>query len=115
LKLLGITSLQKRRIRDLIQVFRPVKGFDTVDFGTLLELDNGGGHALRGHNWKLKVNRSRLQVRRCFSVRNYQYMEQVSSQCRGGFLRQLLQETTGRLQQGCGTISDAYIHYYYKL
>jgi len=42
-------------------------------------------------------------------------MEQVASQCRGGFLRQLLQETTGRLEQGCGTISDAYIHYYYKL
>jgi len=37
LKLLGITSLQKRRIRgDLIQVFRIVKGFDTVDFGAFL-------------------------------------------------------------------------------
>jgi len=31
-----------------------VKGFDTVDFGAFFELDNGGGHALRGHNWKLK-------------------------------------------------------------
>ena len=30
-------------------------------------------------------------------------------------LRQLLQETSGRVEQGCGTISDAYIHYYYKL
>jgi len=29
LKLLCITSLQKRRIRDLIQVFRTVKGFDS--------------------------------------------------------------------------------------
>ena len=40
------------------------------------ELDNGGGHALRGHNWKLKVNRCRLRVRNCFfsqriiSIRN---------------------------------------------
>jgi len=42
-------------------------------------------------------------------------MEQVASQCRRGFLRQLLQETSGRLKQGCGTISDAYIHYYYRL
>ena len=42
-------------------------------------------------------------------------MEQDASQCCGGFLRQLLQETTGRLEQGCGTIRDAYIHYYYKL
>ena len=43
-----------------------MKGFDTVDFGAFFELDNGGGHALRGHNWKLKVSRCRLQVRRCF-------------------------------------------------
>jgi len=58
---LGIISLQKRRIRgDLIQVFGIMKGSDTVDFGTFFELDNGGGHTLRGHNWKLKVNRCRL-------------------------------------------------------
>ena len=43
-----------------------------------------------------------------FQSENYQYMEQVASQCCGGFLRQLLQEMTGRLEQGCGTISDAY-------
>jgi len=30
-----------------------------------------------------------------FQAENYQYMEQVASQCRGGFLRQLLQEATG--------------------
>ena len=66
LKLLGITSLQKRRIRgDLIQDFRIVKGL-THDFGTFFELDNGGGHEPRGQIWKLKVNRCRLQVRRCF-------------------------------------------------
>ena len=63
LKLLGITSLQKRRNTvDLIQVFIIVKGFDTVDFGTFFELDNGGGHALRGHNWKLKVKVSGIFV-----------------------------------------------------
>ena len=50
-----------------------------------------------------------------FQSENYQYMEHVASQCCEGFLRQLLQETTGRLEQGCGTVSDAYIHYYYKL
>ena len=32
-------------------------------------MDNGGGHALRGHKCKLKVNRSRLQLRRCFFSR----------------------------------------------
>ena len=46
-----------------------------------------------------------------FQSENYQYMEQVASQCHGGFLRQLLQGTTERLEQGCETISDAYIHY----
>jgi len=29
-------------------------------------LDDGGGYALRGHQWKLKVKRSRLQLRKCF-------------------------------------------------
>ena len=62
-RLLGITSLEERRIRgDLIQVFRIVKGFDKVDLGTFFELDNGGGYALRGHKWKLKVNRCRRQL-----------------------------------------------------
>ena len=67
LKLLGIASLENRRVRgDLIQVFRIVKGFDRVNTEDFFDLDNGGGHALRGHNLKLKVNRSRLQLRRCF-------------------------------------------------
>ena len=30
-----------------------------------------------------------------FQSENYQHMEQVASQCCGGFLRQLVQETTG--------------------
>ena len=66
LKLLGITSLKRRRIRDLIQVFRIVKGLTQLILDHFFELDIGGEHALRGHNWKLKVNRCRLQVRRCF-------------------------------------------------
>ena len=67
LQALGITSLEKRRIRgDLIQVFRIVRGFDKVEFEELFELDDGGGHVLRGHNWKLEVKRCRLQVRKCF-------------------------------------------------
>ena len=44
LRLLGITSLEKRRIRgDLIQVFRIMKGFDKVDRESFFELDNGNG------------------------------------------------------------------------
>jgi len=67
LKLLGITSLEKRRVRDdLIQVFRIVKGFHLVNIDDFFELDDGGGHALRGHKWKLKVKRNRLQLRKGF-------------------------------------------------
>ena len=56
-------------------------------------------------------NRCRLQLTGCFfQSESYRYMEQIGTRCRGGFLRQLLQETTGRLQPGCG--SDVYIHYY---
>ena len=43
-----------------------VKGFDKVDLGTFFELNNGGGHALRGHKWKLRVHRCRCQLRQCF-------------------------------------------------
>ena len=65
IEIIGTRSLKTRRIRgDLIQVIRIVKGFDTVNFGTFFELDNNrGGHVLRGHKQKLKVNRCRLQVR----------------------------------------------------
>ena len=62
-----ITSLEKRWVRgDLIQVFRIVKGFDRINMEDFFELDYGGGYPLRGHRWKLKVKRSRLQLWRCF-------------------------------------------------
>jgi len=50
LKLFSITSLEKRRVTgDLIQVFRIVKGFDSLYIDDFFELDNGSAHALRGH------------------------------------------------------------------
>jgi len=50
----------------MIQVFRIVKGFDLLNIEYFFDLDDGGGHALRGHKWKLKVKSSRLQLRKCF-------------------------------------------------
>jgi len=40
-----------------------MKGIDKVDIGNFFELDDGGGYYLRGHNLKVKVQRSRLQLR----------------------------------------------------
>ena len=65
-------SLEKRKTRgDLIQVFRILKGFDSVDTDHFFfELEDGGGYRLRGHRLKLKVQRCQLQVRQnFFSVR----------------------------------------------
>jgi len=50
----------------LIQVFRIVRSFDRIEVDELFEFDDGGGHVLMGHNWKLKVKRCRLQVRKGF-------------------------------------------------
>jgi len=37
-----------------------------VDIEHFFELDDGGGYDLRGHNLKVKVQRSRLQLRQGF-------------------------------------------------
>ena len=39
---------------------------DKVDIEHFFELDDGGGHDLRGHNLELKDQRSRLQLRQGF-------------------------------------------------
>ena len=67
LKALGITTLEKRRIRgDLIQAFRIIKGFDKLNREHFFDFDNCGGYGLRGHHLKLKVHRCRLQLRQEF-------------------------------------------------
>jgi len=43
-----------------------MRGFDKVDKEHFFELDDGGGYDLRGHDLKLKVQRSRLQLRQHF-------------------------------------------------
>jgi len=37
-----------------------------MDIEHFFELDDGGGHDLRGHNLELKAQRSRLQLRQGF-------------------------------------------------
>jgi len=68
LKALGITSLEKKRIReDLIQAFRIIKGFDKFNMDHF-DFDNCGGYGLRGHHLKFKVHRCRLQLRQDFFI-----------------------------------------------
>ena len=63
LVLLHTSSLVKRRLRgDLIQAYHVLKGIDKVDNEHFFELDDGGGYDLRGHNLRVKAQRSRLQL-----------------------------------------------------
>jgi len=40
-----------------------MKGIDKVEMEHFFELDDGGGYDLRGHSLKVKVQRSRIQLR----------------------------------------------------
>jgi len=47
LNTLGITSLDKRRIRwDLIQAFRIIKGLDKLNMDHFFDFDNSGGYGI---------------------------------------------------------------------
>jgi len=63
--LLHTSSVVKRRLRDDL-IHRIMKGIDKVDIKHFFELDDDGGYDLRGHNLKVKVQRSRLQLRQGF-------------------------------------------------
>ena len=65
LRVLGLTSLELRRIRgDLLQVFKIVNGFDGLSFDSFFEFSNVT--STRGHRFKLKSKRCRLDVRKYF-------------------------------------------------
>ena len=66
LKVLKLTSLEKRRLRgDLIETYKLVTGKEKIDFTNLLQLDVSG-YNTRGHKFKLKKHRSRLDIRKNF-------------------------------------------------
>ena len=50
----------------MIQSYGIVKGIDKVNTEHFLEMDDNGGHDLHGHKLKVKVQRSRLQLRQEF-------------------------------------------------
>ena len=47
-------------------MYRIMRGIDKVNMEHFFELDHGGGHDLRGHKFKVKVQRSRLELRQAF-------------------------------------------------
>ena len=66
LERLHLTTLKKRRLRgDLIETYKLLTGRENIDCNSLLHLDDSH-YNTRGHQYKLKVQRSRLHVRKNF-------------------------------------------------
>lgn len=66
LKRIGLTTLEKRRVRgDLIETYKILTGKENVDSSKFFVL-NHGSHNLRGHRFKLYKSRSRLNTRKFF-------------------------------------------------
>jgi len=64
--LMKLTTLEKRRLRgDLIEVYKLLTGRETIDHTALLQLDDSC-YGTRGHKFKLKKYRSRLDIRKHF-------------------------------------------------
>lgn len=65
LKVTGLSTLDERRTRgDLIEVFKLMKGFSKVDYSKFFTL--AANKNTRGHDLKLKKNRSKLDIRKYF-------------------------------------------------
>ena len=72
LKMLNLTSLEVRRLRgDLIQVFKILKGFDSVELSGLLKVDSlkstGPVSSIRGHKMRIRSE----TVPHCLSRKNF--------------------------------------------
>jgi len=66
LERLHLTTLEKCRLRgDLIETYKLLTGRENIDCSSLLHLDDSH-YNTRGHQYKLKVQRSRLDVREEF-------------------------------------------------
>jgi len=65
LERLGLTTLEQRRDRgDAIEMFKMFRGFCKIKPDTFFDLVSN--RITRGHRYKLKVNRSRLDIRKYF-------------------------------------------------
>jgi len=80
LKFLGLTRLDKRRIRsDLVETLKILNGFYNINKGLFFDLDDDGR---RGHEKKLFKRRFRLDTRKfVFSNRVVDNWNSLSAQC----------------------------------
>ena len=99
LKALGITSLEKRRIRgDLIQVFLIIEGFDKLNMDHFFDFDICGGYGLRGNHLKLKVHRYQTPGETGFLQSACgELVEQAAVISDRGDISQHVQDASGRL------------------
>ena len=65
LKALQLTTLEKRRLRDLIETYKIVTNKENIDSAQFFEF-TVTWHDLRGHSLKLSQSRNRSRVRRTF-------------------------------------------------
>jgi len=78
LKFLGLTRLDKRRIRsDLVETFKILNGYYNISKGLFFDLDDGGR---RGHKEKLFKRRFCLDTRK-FVFSNRVVDNALSAQC----------------------------------
>jgi len=56
-----------------------MRGIDKVNIEHFFELDHGGGHDLRGHRIKVKIQRSWLQLLQGFLSQSYLCSEHLPS------------------------------------
>jgi hypothetical protein len=66
LKIVGLQTLENRRIRgDLIEAYKIITSKENINVAEFFQFSEVG-HELRGHRYKLSVQRSRLEVRKNF-------------------------------------------------
>jgi len=99
---LGLWSLEERRSRaDLLELFKMNKGFTAVSWYRFF--DRFANSITKGHNWKLRKNRSRLDLRAfCFSQRcinrwNSLSQEAVDARTVNSFKNQLSKIRIGKM------------------
>ena len=80
LKECGLKTLETRRLRDQIEVFKILNGYENIDSNIVFEIKES--KITRGHNYTLVKKQSRLDVRKfSFSQRTINVWNKLSTDC----------------------------------